>query len=108
MLRNGDARTFLLINHLQKFGRIAIAELTQVYLGFDLILLCNSHLHTRVLDNTTSNNNPVHRSSFKHEDGRLVLTFVVAAVSSEKKRCHVFETGKGTKWMETKNSRFLG
>ncbi|KAJ5186625.1 hypothetical protein N7449_011389 [Penicillium cf. viridicatum] len=55
-----------------------------------------------VLDNTTSNNDPVHRSSFKPEDERLVLTFVVTAVSGEKKRCHIFETGKGTKWIGDK------
>ncbi|CRL19898.1 unnamed protein product [Penicillium camemberti] len=55
-----------------------------------------------VLDNTPSNNGPIHRSSFNPEDKRLVLTFVVTAVSGEKKRCYVFQTGKGTKWIGDK------
>ncbi|KAJ5420095.1 hypothetical protein N7465_002614 [Penicillium sp. CMV-2018d] len=72
----------------QKFGLISTAELTQVYLW--------------VLDNTTSNNDPVHRSSFNPKDERPVLTFIVTAVSGEKKRCHVIDTGKGTKWIGDK------
>ncbi|CAG7969414.1 unnamed protein product [Penicillium nalgiovense] len=62
----------------QKFGSIATAELT-------------------VWNTTSMNNNPVHRSCFNPQDERLVLTFIVTAVSGEKRKCHVFETGKGTR-----------
>ncbi|KAJ5863348.1 hypothetical protein N7455_007416 [Penicillium solitum] len=92
-------------------------EITAKFTGYDLgkleerwIVAVNGfffffHLArelNKVLDNTTANNDPVHRSSFNPKDERLVLTFVVTAVSGEKKRCHVFETGKGTKWIGDK------
>ncbi|CAI7626823.1 unnamed protein product [Penicillium discolor] len=79
-------------------------EITVKFTGYNLGKLEEHWIVAvnRVLDNTTSNNEPIHRSSFNPKDERLVLTFVVTAVSGEKKRCHVFETGKGTKWIGDK------